>query len=57
MQFRIEISEVSHWADTFQVLMSSNVQHEVQQTQVPSQFFFSSATTGKHRFKSPMGWN
>ena len=35
----LEISEDPHWADTFQVLVSLNIQHEVQPTQVPAQNF------------------
>ena len=33
----LEISEVPHWAETFQVLARSNAQPEVQPTQVPVQ--------------------
>ena len=35
----LEISEVPHWVETFQVLVRSNVQPEVQPTQVPTADF------------------
>ena len=35
----LEISEVPHWAETFQVLARSNVQQEVQPMQVPTPNF------------------
>ena len=53
----LEISEVPHWAETFQMLARLNAQPEIQPTQIPAASpeempnFLISTTTNKYRYE------
>ena len=52
----LDISEVLHWAETFQVLVKCTFYKKPNQHRHQLKLFMY-ATTGKCKFKSPTGWN